>query len=119
MTRLPSLCGRMVASPGQIGPVTEPRMVQGATMTREFRRMRFAFPVFAPVNATIWSPSKANQMGVDTPLPSRLKVVRLMYFSPRSRRSAGSGDDKVDQPVGYEYHLIQRFLFQESLNVSC
>ena len=67
------------ADPSTRGPRSRPRMVDGATSTRGFRRMRFTFHVCDPVHTSKRRPSSlTTQTGVEASLPSRRNVVRLM-----------------------------------------
>jgi hypothetical protein len=60
-------------------PRSLPRKFAGATSTRGLRRMRRTFHVLAALQTSSRSPSSlTTHTGVDTGVPSRLKVVRLM-----------------------------------------
>jgi hypothetical protein len=76
----------VVDNPGasfEPGAALAPAEVDFATNTRGSRRMRFTFQVVAPVQTSSLRPSSlATHTGVETSVPSRLRVVRLMYRVP-------------------------------------
>src|SRR5215211_993758 len=75
---------RIRASASTALPCTFPLAPHGATRTWPSRRMRFTFHVSASLSTSSRPPSPATQTGVDTGVPSRLNVVRLMNGSPAS-----------------------------------
>ncbi len=74
--------GKIRACAINSGPVTLPRMVQGATFTCGLLRTRFVFPISLRVITYSLSPSSPNQTGVATPVPFLRKVVKEIYFWP-------------------------------------
>jgi hypothetical protein len=70
----------MRASAGISGPVTFPRIVQGATVTRGLLRTRLVFPISLRVMTYSLSPSSPNHTGVATFAPFLRKVPKEMYF---------------------------------------
>src|SRR6516162_4175811 len=67
-----------------------PLAVHSATVTEAFRRIRRALYESASVTTRTLPASATNQTGVATPVPSRLKVVRLRYL-PLNCGGAGLG----------------------------
>src|SRR5262249_679388 len=78
--RAKSSIGRNRTRAGNSGPVTFPRIVQGATLACGLFLIRLHFPESSRDMKYILAPSSANQMGVGTPTPLLRNVVRLMYF---------------------------------------
>jgi len=73
----------MRADAANSGPITFPRMVQGATVTWGLLRMRFVLPISLRVITYSLSPSSPNHTGVAIFAPFLRNVVREMYFWPR------------------------------------
>ncbi len=71
---------RMRAVPGNSGPVTLPRIVQGATVTLALFRIRLYFPNLLLVMKYNRPSDSANQTGVRTATPFFRNVARLTYF---------------------------------------
>src|SRR5512138_328545 len=61
-------------------PRKRPVALHAATVTRAFRRMRFALYESASVSTSKFPLSATNHTGVETGVPSRRNVVRLTYF---------------------------------------
>lgn len=78
---------RAVAS--NSGPVTLPRIVQGAIRTRGLFCIRLALPDFGLVNRYSLPSASANHTGVRTGTPDLRKLTKERYFCPWN--SAGSG----------------------------
>src|SRR3954467_1645649 len=72
----------MRARPGKSGPVTLPRILQGATCTCGLFRMRLYFHESLRVITYSFPSPSPNQTGVRTGVPSFLKVVSEIYFCP-------------------------------------
>lgn len=64
------------------GPVTFPRMVEGAILTSGLLRSRLALPVLLAVMTYRCPFSSPNQTGVYTGVPFLRKVARLIYRWP-------------------------------------
>lgn len=79
-----SFVGRIRARPANSGPVTVPRIVQGATLTRGLFRIRLYFHESLRVLKYSLPASSANHTGVRTAEPSFLKVVSETHFTMAS-----------------------------------
>src|SRR5215467_4516 len=79
-----SSSGKIRAFPRSSGPVILPRIVQGASSTRELFRMRFTFPAFGLLKTYSLPPFSPNHTGVVTGTPFLRKDVREMYLCPCS-----------------------------------
>ena len=77
-TRGKSSLGRTRIVARNSGPVTFPRMVQGAIVAFGLLRMRLHFPVLLLVMKQSRPLSSANQIGVRTATPFLRKVARLI-----------------------------------------
>jgi len=64
------------------GPVTLPRIVQGAISTRGLLRIRLALRDFGLVNRYSLPSASANHTGVRTGTPDLRKLVKERYFCP-------------------------------------
>ena len=80
---------RIQAVASKSGPVTLPRIVQGAIRTRGLVRIGLALPDFGLVNRYSLSSASANHTGVRTGTPDLRKLVKERYFCPPN--SLGSG----------------------------
>jgi len=72
--------GRIVAFAANSGPVTLPRMVEGAMRTSGLFRVRFTLPDVGFVNTYNLPSCSANHTGVLTGTPFLRNVVSKMYF---------------------------------------
>jgi hypothetical protein len=75
--------GKILADAANSGPVTFPRIVQGATRTCALLRMRFVLPISLRVITKSRSESSPNHTGVATAAPFFRKVVSEIYFWSR------------------------------------
>ncbi len=71
---------RIRAVAANSGPLSFPRIVQGATLTCGLLRMRLVFPISLRVITYSLPLSSPNQTGVGTPTPVLRKVTSEMYF---------------------------------------
>src|SRR5690349_3108963 len=76
---------------GTGSPRSLPSARHGATRTRGLRRTRRTFAECRSVSANSRLPSDTNHSGVATPVPSRLKLVRLRYRPGKTASTSAAG----------------------------
>src|SRR5664279_510771 len=83
-TRATSATGSTSARAGNDSPLSLPRTVHEATVTEGFARIRLTLYESPSVSISRRPPSDTNHTGVDTPAPSRRRLVTLRYLPEKA-----------------------------------
>mgnify|MGYP003581360676 CR=1 FL=1 len=95
----------------------------GAIVTYGFRRIGLTFPDLESVMTSSRSPSAANHTGVETPEPSRRKLVMLRYLPLMAATSVRAGGTsrrcESGSSVGVRTDFIMPHLPWRALDERC